>query len=159
MKIANNLKQSVIEDISLNLENALSFTLLHYHGLNVQEMTNLRRDLKKNNAVLKVYKNTLLKIVLSNHKINEFDEELKGPNAIVFNYNEDLECLKIINKYCKNNDNLQFNGGYFNKSKLSKKDIKILAIIPDRSSLIGMLAMSLKMPLIKLACTLQAIKK
>ena len=58
------------------VENCRNFVFTDYRGLKVSEITELRTDLRKNNAICKVVKNRLFKRVLDDFEIKIEDEEL-----------------------------------------------------------------------------------
>ena len=159
MKKQIELKNKVIEDIANKFQKAHSFALLDYQGINVKDITLLRQSLREQNSELKVYKNTLLKRALNDQKLSEFDQDLKGPNAILFDYDEGISGFKAVSKFCKTHQKLSFVAALYNEQRLSKQEVTTLANVPDKQTLMGMLLMSFKMPVIKLACTLKMIKK
>lgn len=53
-------KQTVIDKVSEDFKNASSVTLIEFRGLTVHETEELRHLLRKEDAILKVYKNTLV---------------------------------------------------------------------------------------------------
>lgn len=74
-------KATVVSEIKEKLENAKSVVMFDYRGLSVQEVTELRRKLRENNADYKVYKNTLTKRALDELNI-DMDDYLAGPSAL-----------------------------------------------------------------------------
>ena len=159
MKKTVQFKNNIVNNIDEHLNKAVNFILLNYRGLSVKEMQIIRNNLKKNDqAELKVYKNTLLKIALNNHKITDFDQDLKGPNAIVFDYKEGIDSFKLLNKYCKEYKSLNFCSAFFENKYLNKEKLQVLASIPDKPTLLSTLAATFKAPIQKLACTLKEIK-
>jgi len=53
-------KQPVIKEISANIEGAQSVVLVDHRGLTVEEDTKLRKQLREENVLYKVYKNTMM---------------------------------------------------------------------------------------------------
>ena len=90
-------KKAVVEEIVNKIKDSESVVLFTYQGLTVSELSSLRRELKKVDAEVCVYKNTLVKRALDELKI-DLDGFLEGPNAILFG-KELLEPIKIISKF------------------------------------------------------------
>ena len=78
-----NEKKETVQEITDKLNNSKSVVLFRYALSSVADMQELRRDLKKVDSEVKVYKNTLVKRALDDLNI-DLDSYLVGPNAIVF---------------------------------------------------------------------------
>ena len=131
-------KKQLVSTIVDKIKNSESVILFQYQGLTVDELTNLRSELKKVGAEVKVYKNTLLKRALDELKI-DLNEFLEGPNAILFG--EDLlEPIKVISNFAKDHDKLDIRVGILSGDVSDINTIKEYASIPSRDGLLTMLA-------------------
>ncbi len=133
-----NEKKVIVSEIVDNIKNSESVILFQYQGLTVSEMSELRNELNKNNAIIKVYKNTLLKRALDELNIN-MDDFLEGPNAILFGESL-LEPIKIIAEFAKNHEKLNIRIGIISGDIASIDTINEYASIPSREGLLTMLA-------------------
>jgi len=131
-------KKAVVEEITNKIKDSESVILFTYQGLTVSELSSLRRELKKADAEVCVYKNTLVKRALDDLKI-DLDGFLEGPNAILFG-KELLEPIKIISKFAKENDKAEIRVGIISGAKADLAAIKEYATIPSREGLLTMLA-------------------
>ena len=131
-------KKQVVKEIIDKVENSESVILFQYQGLTVEELTDLRNQLKNCDASVKVYKNTLLKLACDECKI-DMNEFLEGPNAILFG-TDLLEPIKVISTYAKGHDKLDIRVGILSGSVADKNVIKEYASIPSREGLLTMLA-------------------
>ena len=131
-------KKAVVEEIENKIKNSESVILFTYQGLTVSELSALRRELKKADAEVCVYKNTLVKRALDDLKI-DLDGFLEGPNAILFG-KELLEPIKIISKFAKENEKAEIRVGIISGAKADLDAIKEYATIPSREGLLTMLA-------------------
>lgn len=136
-KILEN-KKAIVDEIKDNLENSESVIIFTYQGLTVSELSDLRRELKKIDSEVKVYKNTLLKRAVDDLSIN-LDGFLEGPNAILFGKNL-LEPIKVISNFAKDHDKANITVGVINGSPVDLDVIKEYASIPSRDGLLTMLA-------------------
>ena len=131
-------KKTVVDEIINKIKDSQSVILFTYQGLTVSELSSLRRELKKVDAEVCVYKNTLVKRALDDLKI-DLDGFLEGPNAILFG-KELLEPIKVISKFAKENDKAEIRVGIISGAKADLDEIREYATIPSREGLLTMLA-------------------
>ena len=81
-KILEN-KKAIVNEIKENIQNSESVVVFSYQGLTVAELSELRKELKKTDSEVKIYKNTLFKRAVEDLDIN-LDGFYEGPNAILF---------------------------------------------------------------------------
>lgn len=136
-KILEN-KKAIVDEIKNNLQNSESVIIFTYQGLTVSDLSDLRRELRKVDSEVKVYKNTLLKRAVDDLNI-KLDGFLEGPNAILFG-KDLLEPIKIISNFAKNHDKANITVGIINGSPVDLDVIKEYASIPSRDGLLTMLA-------------------
>ena len=134
-------KATVVSEIKEKLENAKSVVMFDYRGLSVQEVTELRRKLRENNADYKVYKNTLTKRALDELNI-DMDDYLAGPSAISFGTDE-ISIVKVLNDFAKYHKALELKAGIIEGKVASMDDLKRYAAIPSRDMLLTQLAAGL----------------
>ena len=135
-------KATVVSEIKEKLENAKSVVMFDYRGLSVQEVTELRRKLRENNADYKVYKNTLTKRALDELNI-DMDDYLAGPSAISFGTDE-ISIVKVLNDFAKDHKALELKAGIIEGKVASMDDLKRYSAIPSRDMLLTQLAAGLK---------------
>jgi large subunit ribosomal protein L10 len=131
-------KKNVVNEIVDNIKNSESVLIFTYQGLTVSELSELRRELKKSDSEVKIYKNTLLKRAVDELKIN-LDGFLEGPNAICFG-KDLLEPIKVLSKFVKDHENANITIGIIDGAPADLAVIKEYASIPSRDGLLTMLA-------------------
>ena len=131
-------KKLVVSEIADKLKTSESVIIFQYQGMTVEELSELRRELKKVDSEVKVYKNTLLKRAAEELNIN-LDGFLEGPNAILFG-KELLEPIKIVSSFAKKYDKLDIRVGVISGDVADLATIKEYAEIPSREGLLTMLA-------------------
>lgn len=136
-KILNEKKEIVneIQDLVKNSESVIIFT---YQGLTVSDLGTLRRKLRDVDAIVKVYKNTLVKRALDDLNL-DLSEFLEGPNAILFGKNL-LEPIKVLSEFAKANSKMDIRVGIISGKPADLETIKEYASIPSREGLLTMLA-------------------
>ena len=131
-------KQNTVEEITKKLEGSESVILFSYQGLSVADIAELRRELRKEDSEVKIYKNTLVKRALDSKNIN-LDSFLEWPNAIVFGKTV-LEPIKAISKFQKEHDAVKIQTGIVNGEVVTVDAINEYAAIPSMEGLLTMLA-------------------
>ena len=87
-------KKQVVQEIKEKLEKSESIVLMDYKGLNVADVTDLRKQCRENNVEYKVYKNTMLRFAL-----HEFGVE--GLDAVSYTHLAiDKICQRLCAKRC-----------------------------------------------------------
>lgn len=142
-------KKEVVSEITELIKSSESVILFQYQGLTVSDLSELRRKLRDTDAVVKVYKNTLLKRALEDQNIN-FEGFLEGPNAILFGKNL-LEPIKVISDFAKDHEKLEIRIGIISGNVADLKTIKEYASIPSYEGLLTMLCRGMMEHVNKLA--------
>ena len=134
-------KAEVVSEIKGKFENAKSVVVFDPRGLNVTEVTELRRALRDSGSDYKVYKNTLTKRAVNSLDI-KLDEFLEGPSAISFS-NDELAPVRVISEFAKNHENIELKAGIVEGKVVDAKELAKYAAIPSRDTLLTMLASGL----------------
>lgn len=133
-----NQKKETVKEITDKIKNSQSVILFNYKESTVADLQGLRRELKKVNSEVKVYKNTLVKIALDGMNV-DLSEFLEGQNAIVFG-KDLLEPIKAIDSFAKEHDNVKIITGMVNGEVVSLDQINDYASIPSMEGLLTMFA-------------------
>lgn len=133
-----NQKKETVNEITDKIKNSQSVILFNYKESTVADLQGLRRELKKVDSEVKVYKNTLVKLALDGMNI-DLSEFLEGQNAIVFG-KDLLEPIKAIDSFAKEHDNVKIITGMVNGEVVSLDQINDYASIPSMEGLLTMFA-------------------
>ncbi len=134
-------KQEVVNEITQNIKDSKTSVWFEYRGLTVDQMTELRRNLKATNSDVKVYKNTLVKRALDTLNIN-LDEHLSGPKAVAFGADA-VAPIKVLSDFSKKYPALEMKVGIVEGSITPIGTLNQLASIPSRDVLLTQLAAGL----------------
>ena len=156
----NNIKQKQeeVNNLADRMKDASIVLLTDYRGINVSDVTALRKSLREINAEYSVIKNNIIKRALNKNEITELDSILEGPTAVIIAENEYLPALKAIYKYSENNDFYKIKAGILEGKVTSVEELTTLAKLPSREELIAKLAGCLLANVSKLAATLDAVR-
>ena len=154
MPSSKNIKQ--LEELTDKLSKAKAIYVTEYLGLNVEEVTELRREFHSNKVEYKVTKNTILKLAAEKNNLKGLDDFLNKSTAIALSYDDPTSPAKVIKKFTKENDLPQVKGIVFDGEVFDGSEFKRFADVPSKEESLSKLIALLQSPLIKLAWTLKA---
>ena len=137
----NDLSREKITAGVEKLKNAQSVVICSYSGLTVEQVTEIRKQCRENDAAYCVLKNRLVLRALNEVGITGLDDLLNGPNAFVFSMKDAVSGPKIINDYIEKNklESLKITGGVLGTETLDVAAVKHLATLPSREVLLAKL--------------------
>lgn len=148
-------KKQVVEEIKNKIDDAQSVILVDYRGLNVEEVTELRKKYSEAGVDYKVYKNTMMRFAFKDAGLEDFGEYLKGPNAVAFGYEDPVAPAKVSNEFAKDHEKLEIKAGIVDGNIINLDRIKALADLPSKEVLIGQVLGGLNGPISGFANVLQ----
>ena len=160
MRKAIEIKSEVVSEIVEKLQKSSAAVVVDYKGLTVEEVTELRKQMREAGVDYKVYKNTLVRRAAKEVGIEQFNDELLvGTNAIAFGYDDPVAPARILKGFMDSHPKMQLKmgvveGEFYNESKIVE-----MANIPSREVLIAKLLGSLKAPVSNFAYLIDAIAK
>lgn len=157
MKEVIKAKQAVVNQISEEIKSNQSTVVFEYRGLSVEAIEELRRLLRKEDALMKVYKNTLVSRAAESLGYDELDKDLVGPNAVVFSKNDPIAGPRVLAKFARRNRALVLKGGIVEGKVLSDAEVKEIAALPGREGLLSMLLSCLNAPVSSFARGVKAV--
>ena len=156
-KILNQKKEEVSK-LAEKIKAAKVVLLTDYRGINVSDVTDLRTKLRGAEVEYKVIKNNITRRALAECGIEELNDVLEGPTAVIMGNNDYLDACKIVYEYAKENDFYKIKGGIIDGKVVSVEEIITLAKLPSRETLIAMLAGALLGNLSKLAVAIDQVR-
>lgn len=154
-KLGRFFRETVEKKLKEDFKKSESLFLIQYAGLSSVQMTLLRNNLKHANSRLFVTKNSLMRRVLKDVKIEGLESCLAGPTAVVFTSQDITATSKVLIKFAKENTSLNLSGAFFQNRVLNKKDIEAISALPSKEALRAQIVMLLKSPLTNLVYTLK----
>lgn len=161
--MANNkiveAKKNQVDELAARIEKADVVLLTDYRGITVESVTKLRKDLMELGASYSVIKNNIIKRAFNQVGVNELDEVLAGPTAVITCEGDYLQTAKAIYNFTKENDFYTIKGGTIEGNVKSAEEITVIAQLPSREELLGQLAGVLLANISKLAVALDQVKE
>ncbi|MDO5037169.1 MAG: 50S ribosomal protein L10 [Tissierellia bacterium] len=144
-------KAAVVEEIKEKIQNSQSMVVVNYRGLTVEEVTDLRNQLREADVDYKVYKNTLAKRAFHELGYEDLDDYLTGPNALAFGMEDLAAPARITTKFAEDHKVLEVKGGFVDGNVLDLDQVKALAKLPSKEVLIAQVLGGLNGPIQGLA--------
>lgn len=140
-------KEAKVKEIQQKFTVSQSVILADYRGLNVTEVTELRKKLREAGVEYRVVKNTLTSRAAKAANIDGLDQFLSGPTALAFGINDVVMPAKILADFAKDHKNLELKGGVLEGKVIDLAAVKELASLPSREALLGQLVGMFQAPI------------
>jgi len=152
-------KEQQVEYITDKFEKAKSVIFADYRGLNVSQMTDLRRRLGQAASTIKVIKNRLVKRAAKMKSIEGMDAFFTGPTAMAVSEKDPVQVAKVMVEFAKEHELLKIKAGYMDGKVIDIATINRLASLPSREVLLGKMLGSMMAPASNLAGLLHALPR
>lgn len=151
------IKQPIVDEIKSKVEGATTVVLVDYRGLNVEQDTRLRKNLREAGCEYKVYKNTLMRRAFEGTDCAQLDSLLEGPSAIAISKDDATAPIRILNNMAKEAEALEFKAAIVEGNFYDAEGVKALANIPSREELLARLLGSFQAPITNFARVIKQI--
>ncbi len=142
-----NEKNEIVGKIKTLTEESKGIYLINYEGLNVEDISLLRREFIKEGITYKVFKNTFLKRAFDEiGGLEEFSPLLVGMTGVAFTDENYIAPAKIIEKYFKKNDKFSMKGSYIESQFYGADKLSVLASMPTKEEVISSILGSINNP-------------
>ena len=158
--ITREQKEQHVQELKGLLEKSKAGFLVHFQGLNVEQMTKMRKELKTTSqAEMKIFRNTLVQRALEDQGDlqKHISPSLTGPNAFIFAFDDPCKVAKILSHYAEDTQVLQIKTGMMEGAGLSVQDIKALSKLPSIEVLKSQFLSVLQAPLSRLLAVFSAV--
>jgi large subunit ribosomal protein L10 len=149
-------KQIIVEQLSEDLARSTLVVLTDYRGLDVKDMTTVRRNLAKAGMGYRVVKNTLLRLALGEDLAEELSFCLDGPTALALAFEDPLAGAKAVSEQASTHTQLKLKGGWMEGQIFSPEKLRELAALPARPVLLAQLVGTVQAPMAQLVGGLSA---
>ena len=152
-----SVKENQIQKLKTNFEKSKASFVVNCIGLNVEQMTEFRKNLKKNQGNIQIIRNTLsLKAMEEKELLKQtYSPFMKGPNAFVLAFEDPVKIAKVIDQMDEEIEFFEVKAGVLEGQALAKEEVKNLAGLPSEKVLKAQLLGLLSSPLIKFMLTLK----
>jgi large subunit ribosomal protein L10 len=139
-------KIETVSELNDRFARAPLTVVTEYRGLNVAQLSDLRRKLRAVDGEYLVSKNTLAAIAIRESQSTALAPLLVGPVALAFGFTDAVAVAKVVKDFAKDNDKLLIRGGVLDGAALDAKQVERLATMPSRDELRAQLLRLLNTP-------------
>lgn len=132
-------KGSIVAELREKFDKATIAFATDYRGLTVPVFQEVRRELKKSNAEIRVAKNTLLRIAVDGTSFQGLAEHFQGTTAVAVSFDDPVAPAKVLTNFEKDHPELALKGAMLDGKMLTVDDLKALAKLPSKEALLGQL--------------------
>ncbi len=150
-------RTTVIDGLEQEFKKASGIFLTDHNKINVEKITRLRTDLRKEGIKFKVVKNNLAREACKRLGIQELEQHFTGQTAVVVADEDGAAPAKILKNFQKEHKLLAVKAAYVDGTVFSSQQAAELADLPSREVLLSMLLSAMKAPIGNMAGVLNGI--
>jgi large subunit ribosomal protein L10 len=156
MAVTRVEKQEELAQLEGAFKGSDSAILVDYKGLNVPQVTDLRRELRKAKASYRVVKNTIAKRAVKGTVFADLGEHFVGTTAIAYTANDPVLLAKTLTTFAKTAPSLQIKAAVVQGRAIKAAEVTDLAALPGKPELYARLLFVLNAPMVQLVSVLNA---
>lgn len=146
-------KKAIVAEVNETAKDALSLVIADSRGVNVSDMTSLRKLAREQNVRLRIVRNTLAKRAFKDTEFECVEEVLVGPSLFGFSMEDPGAAARIFKDFAKSNDAFEVKALSVGGKLLGAGQIDALAKLPTRDEALARLASVMIAPVTKLVRT------
>ena len=140
-----NDKKAVVAEVSAQVANAQTIVIAEYRGIEVTDLTVLRKKARESGVYLRVLKNTLVRRAVADTAFAALADHMVGP--LIYSVSADpVAAAKVLSDFAKSNDKLVLKAGSYAGKVLDKAGVQALASVPSREELLSKLLYVMQAP-------------
>lgn len=145
-------KEEALQALKDSLARSKGTVFARYMGLTVEQIQELRSNLREQDSELFVAKKTLLKLMLEDAGLpKESIDDMDSGVAVVFGYEDEVAPAKIVAEFAKDHDIVEFYAGILEGEIIDTEKVNALSQLPSKQELLAKMVGSMKSPLSGLA--------
>jgi large subunit ribosomal protein L10 len=148
-----------LEQLEKAFKGSDSAVLVDYKGMNVPQVTELRRQLRSAKASYKVVKNTIARRALKGTSFEVLEKFFAGTTAIAFTSTDPVALAKTLTTFGKTTPTLQIKAAVVQGRAVKPAEVAELAALPSKPELYAKLLGTLNAPMVQLVTVLSAVPR
>jgi large subunit ribosomal protein L10 len=150
-------KKAIVADVNETASNAVSLVIADARGVNVVDMTELRKQARENNVDLRIVKNSLAKRAFEGTEFECIEGALAGPSLFGFSMDDPGAAARLFKDFAKTNEKFEVKALSISGQLLEKEQLDVLANLPTLEQALGQLVSVMIAPVTKLVRTLNEV--
>ena len=156
MALTRNEKTQQLEQLAAAFEGVESAILLDFKGLNVPQVTELRRQVRAAKGQYRVVKNTLARRALKGTSFEPLAEFFQGTTAIAYTGTDPVALAKTLTGFARTAPALTIRAALVQGRRIGADEVTELASLPGKPELFAKLLFLLNAPMTRLVTVLNA---
>jgi large subunit ribosomal protein L10 len=156
MAVSRAEKEQELQELTAAFQSVDTAILVDYKGLNVPQVTELRRQLRSAKAQYRVVKNTLAKRASQGTKLSALEQHFEGTTAIAYTGEDAVAMAKALTTFMKGAPTLQVKAAVVQGQAIKPAEVTDLANMPGKPELYAKLLFLLQAPMQQLVSVLAA---
>ena len=156
MAVTKADKAVELEQLETAFKGSETAILVDYKGLNVPQVTELRRQLRSAKATYKVVKNTLAKRALKGTSFEALDQYFEGTTAVAYTATDPVALAKTLTTFVKSTPTLTIKAAVVSGRAIKPAEVTDLANMPGKPELYAKLLFVLQAPMVQIVSVLNA---
>jgi large subunit ribosomal protein L10 len=156
MAVSRAEKEQELQDLSSAFHAADTAIVVDYKGLNVPQVTELRRQIRTARAQYKVVKNTLAKRATKGTRLESLETHFEGTTAVAYTGEDAVALAKALTTFMKGAPALKVKAAVVQGQAIKPAEVTDLANLPGRPELYAKLLFLLQAPMQQLVTVLSA---
>ncbi len=156
MALTRTEKEGELQQLEAAFQGAASAILLDYKGLNVPQVTELRRQVRAVHGRYRVVKNTLARRALKGTPFEALAEHFQGATAVAYTASDAVALAKALTTFSRTSPALVIKAAVVQGRAIKAGEVSELATLPGRAELYAKLLFLLQAPMVRLVSVLNA---
>ena len=150
-------KKQIVSEVNKAASSAVSAVLADYRGVDVADMTALRKNARENKVYLRVVRNTLLKRAIAETELECIQEVLSGPTILALSNEDPGAPARVMKDFAEENDEFEIKALSVGGKLLEASQIDVLAKLPTLDQARSVLMSVMLAPVTKLALLMNEV--
>jgi large subunit ribosomal protein L10 len=156
MAVTKADKAAELQELETAFKGSETAILVDYRGMNVPQVTELRRQLRTAKASYRVVKNTLAKRALKGTSFEALDQHFVGTTAVAYTATDPVALAKTLTAFVKTAPTLTIKAAVVQGRAIQPKEVDELAAMPGKPELLAKLLFVLQAPMVQIVSVLNA---
>ena len=156
MAVTRADKDAELQQLEKAFKGSDSAILVDYKGMNVPQVTELRRQLRGAKATYRVVKNTLARRALKGTRFESLEQHFEGTTAVAYTSTDPVALAKTLTTFVKTAPMLTIKAAVVQGKAIKPADVAELAALPGKPELYAKLLFVLQAPLVQIVSVLNA---
>jgi len=159
MAVTRADKEAELQQLETAFKGSDSAILVDYKGLNVPQVTDLRRQLRAAKAKYKVVKNTIARRALKGTSLEALEKFFVGTTAIAYTETDPVALAKTLTAFVKTAPKLTIKAAVVQGRAVKPAEVADLAALPSKPELYARLLATMQAPMVQLVSVLNAVPR